>query len=119
MQNGKKMQTMDGNCQQRYASYAFTEVAGIYPITFWYRHMIVAAIEKLVGVPVKLVEMQSEAGANGAVCGLVSWSFNNYLYSFTRLLLKYLTGMQVFIRLRCTAELLAKFQALSIFGDHI
>ena len=48
----KKMKTMDGNTAAAYASYAFTEVAAIYPIT-----------------SSSVVEMQSEGGASGAVHG--------------------------------------------------
>ena len=71
----KKMQTMDGNQAAAHASYAFTEVAGIYPITpstpmAEYTDLWASQGKKnLFGVPVKLVEMQSEAGAAGTVHG--------------------------------------------------
>lgn len=72
---GKVMKTMDGNEAAAYASYAFTEVAAIYPITpsspmaehvdAWSAH----GKRNIFGMPVKLVEMQSEAGAISAVHG--------------------------------------------------
>ena len=71
----KIMKTMDGNEAAAYASYAFTEVAAIYPITpsspmaehvdAWAAH----GKKNIFGTPVKLVEMQSEAGAISAVHG--------------------------------------------------
>lgn len=70
----KVMKTMDGNEATAYASYAFTEVAGIYPITpsspmadftdIWASQ----GKKNLFGMPVKVVEMQSEGGATGTVC---------------------------------------------------
>ena len=71
----KKMQTMDGNEACAYASYAFTEVAAIYPIT---PSSPMAEVtdrwsaqgrKNIFGHPVKLVEMQSEAGAISVVHG--------------------------------------------------
>ena len=71
----KKMQTMDGNQAAAYASYAFTEVAGIYPITpsspmaEYTDEWASKGMKNIFGVPVKVVEMQSEAGAAGTVHG--------------------------------------------------
>ena len=71
----KIMKTMDGNEAAAYASYAFTEVAGIYPITpsspmADYTDLWAAQGKKnLFGMPVKVVEMQSEGGAAGTVHG--------------------------------------------------
>jgi len=71
----KKMQTMDGNQAAAYASYAFTEVAGIYPITpsspmaEYTDEWASRGVKNIFGVPVKLVEMQSEGGAAGTVHG--------------------------------------------------
>ena len=71
----KKMQTMDGNQAAAYASYAFTEVAGIYPITpsspmaEYTDEWAAKGMKNIFGVPVKLVEMQSEGGAAGTVHG--------------------------------------------------
>ena len=71
----KVMKTMDGNEAAAYASYAFTEVAGIFPITpsspmaektdDWAAN----GKKNLFGQTVKVVEMQSEAGASGTVHG--------------------------------------------------
>ena len=71
----KTMKTMDGNEAAAHASYAFTEVAAIYPITpstamaegvdEWAAH----GKKNIFGQEVKVVEMQSEAGAAGAVHG--------------------------------------------------
>ena len=70
-----KMKTMDGNEAAAYASYAFTEIAAIYPITpsspmadhvdTW----AASGMKNIFGQPVKLVEMQSEAGAVSAMHG--------------------------------------------------
>ena len=78
--------TMDGNEAAAYASYAFTEVATIYPITPsspMAEHVDVWAangMKNMFGHPVKLVEMQSEAGACGAMhgsleCGALTTSY--------------------------------------------
>ena len=85
----KIMKTMDGNEAAAYASYAFTEVAGIYPITpsspmadyvdIWASE----GKKNLFGMPVKVVEMQSEAGAAGT-WQPSSWSINYYIYSSSR-----------------------------------
>ena len=69
------MKTMDGNQAAAYASYAFTEVAGIYPITpsspmaEYVDEWASKGMKNIFGVPVKLVEMQSEGGAAGTVHG--------------------------------------------------
>ncbi|VTM13197.1 pyruvate:ferredoxin (flavodoxin) oxidoreductase [Raoultella terrigena] len=70
-----KMKTMDGNAAAAWISYAFTDVAAIYPITpstpmaenvdEW----AAQGKKNLFGQPVRLMEMQSEAGAAGAVHG--------------------------------------------------
>ena len=70
-----KKKTMDGNEAAAYASYAFTEVATIYPITPsspMAEHVDTWAangMKNIFGQPVRLVEMQSEAGACGAMQG--------------------------------------------------
>ena len=71
----RKMKSMDGNTAAAHVSYAFTEVAGIYPITpsspmadsvdQW----AAAGQKNIFGTTVKVVEMQSEAGAAGTVHG--------------------------------------------------
>ena len=90
----RKMKTMDGNTAAAHISYAFTEVAAIFPITPsspMAEHVdewVAQGRKNIFGQPVKVMEMQSEAGAAGAVHGsFTSWSFNNYLYSFTRFII--------------------------------
>jgi pyruvate-ferredoxin/flavodoxin oxidoreductase len=72
----RKMKTMDGNTAAAHVSYAFTEVAAIYPITpssnmaEVHRRVVCSRTQKyLFGQPVKVTEMQSEAGAAGTVHG--------------------------------------------------
>ncbi|MDD4836814.1 MAG: pyruvate:ferredoxin (flavodoxin) oxidoreductase, partial [Dethiosulfovibrio sp.] len=74
----KKWKSMDGNMAAAHVSYAFTEVAAIYPITpssnmaeyvdEWAAH----GRKNIFGKTVRLAEMQSEAGAAGAVHGSLS-----------------------------------------------
>ena len=72
---GRKMKTMDGNHAAAHASYAFTDVAAIYPITpsspmaDTVDQWSAAGQENIFGNQVKVVEMESEAGAAGAVHG--------------------------------------------------
>ena len=71
----KKMKTMDGNTAAAYISYAFTDVAAIYPITpsspmaEHVDEMAAHGAKNLFGEKVRVIEMQSEAGAAGAVHG--------------------------------------------------
>ena len=125
----KIMKTMDGNEAAAYASYAFTEVAGIYPITpsspmadfvdIW------ASEDKknLFGMPVKVIEMQSEAGAAGTVHGsLQAGALTTTFTAAQGLLLKIpnmykIAGQMLPGVIHVAARSLAA-QALSIFGDH-
>ena len=72
----KHMKTMDGNTAAAYISYAFTDVAAIYPITpsspmaEVVDEMAAKGKKNLFGQKVRVVEMQSEAGAAGTVHGL-------------------------------------------------
>ena len=74
----RKMKTMDGNQAAAHASYAYTEVAAIYPITpssVMPEHVDEWATEgrkNIFGQTVQVTEMQSEAGAAGAVHGSLS-----------------------------------------------
>jgi pyruvate-ferredoxin/flavodoxin oxidoreductase len=74
----KHMKTMDGNKAAAYVSYAFTEVAAIYPITpsstmaEYTDEWSAMGQKNIFGQPVNVVEMQSEAGAAGAVHGSLS-----------------------------------------------
>lgn len=89
-----KIDTIDGNKSAAYASYYFTEIATIFPITpsspmaeqvdEWSAH----GKKNIFGQKVKVIEMQSEAGAAGAMHGsLTSGAINNYLHSISRITL--------------------------------
>ena len=71
----RKFKTMDGNNAAAYVSYAFTEVAGIYPITpsspmaDYVDQWAAQGQKNIFGTTVKVIEMQSEAGAAGTVHG--------------------------------------------------
>ena len=126
---GKKMQTIDGNFAASYVAYAFSEVAAIYPITpsspmaeyadGW------AATGKLnmFGEKIVIAEMQSEAGAAGAVHGSLSAGALTTTYTASQGLLLMIPNMYKIAgeMLPCvfhvTARALAA-QSLSIFGDH-
>ena len=71
----RQKKTMDGNNAAAYVSYAFTEVAGIYPITpsspmaDYVDQWSAQGLKNIFGTTVKVAEMQSEAGASGTVHG--------------------------------------------------
>ncbi len=125
----KVMKTMDGNTAAAYVSYAFTDVAAIYPITPSSTMAEVvdewAAYGKknLFGQPVRLAEMQSEAGAAGAVHGSLAAGALTTTYTASQGLLLMIPNMY-----KMAGELLpAVFHvsartlathALCIFGDH-
>ena len=123
------MKTMDGNEAAAYASYAFTEVAGIYPITpsspmADYTDLWAAQGKKnLFGMPVKVVEMQSEGGAAGTVHGSLQVGALTTTYTASQgLLLKIpnmykIAGQLLPGVIHVSARSIAA-QALSIFGDH-
>ena len=125
----KIMKTMDGNEAAAYASYAFTEVAGIYPITpsspmADYTDLWAAQGKKnLFGMPVKVVEMQSEGGAAGTVHGSLQVGALTTTYTASQgLLLKIpnmykISGQLLPGVIHVSARSIAA-QALSIFGDH-
>ena len=85
----RKMKTMDGNNAAAYASYAFTDVAAIYPITpsstmaevtdEW----ATAGMKNIFGNEVKVVEMQSEGGASGGSRLAYSRCSYNHLHGVT------------------------------------
>ena len=74
----KKFQSMDGNTAAAHSAYAFTEVAAIYPITpsstmgEWIDEWASQGKKNIWGKEVKVAEMQSEAGAAGAVHGAIA-----------------------------------------------
>ena len=125
----KIMKTMDGNEAAAHAAYAFTEVAGIYPITpsspmADYTDMWAAQGKKnLFGMPVKVVEMQSEGGAAGTVHGSLQVGALTTTYTASQgLLLKIpnmykIAGQLLPGVIHVSARSIAA-QALSIFGDH-
>lgn len=125
----RKMKTMDGNMAAAYVSYAFTEVAGIYPITpsspmaEYTDEWSAAGKKNIFGNPVKIVEMQSEAGAAGTVHGSLQAGALTTTYTASQGLLLMIPNMY-----KISGELLPgvfhvsaralSAQALSIFGDH-
>ena len=125
----KTFRSMDGCEAAAYVSYAFTEVAGIYPITpstpmAEYTDLWASQGKKnIFGVPVKLVEMQSEGGAAGTVHGSLQAGALTTTYTASQgLLLKIpnmykISGELLPGVIHVSARSLAT-QALSIFGDH-
>lgn len=125
----RKYQAMDGTEACAYASYAFTEVAGIYPITpstpipEYVDGWAAKGKKNLFGMPVKVVEMQSEAGAAGTVHGSLQAGALTTTYTASQgLLLKLpnmykISGQMLPGVIHVTARSIAA-QALSIFGDH-
>ncbi|NLI91187.1 MAG: pyruvate:ferredoxin (flavodoxin) oxidoreductase [Peptococcaceae bacterium] len=125
----KKMATMDGNEAAALASYALTEVATIFPITpsspmaegvdEWSAHGKV----NIFGQPVKVVEMESEAGAAGAVHGSLASGALTTTYTASQGLLLMIPNMYKIAGellptvFHVSARALAT-HALSIFGDH-
>lgn len=125
----KITKTMDGNEAAAYASYAFTEVAGIYPITpsspmADYTDVWASMGKKnIFGMPVKVVEMQSEAGAAGSVHGSLQVGALTTTYTASQGLLLKIPNMYKIAgqHLPCVIHVAARSlaaQALSIFGDH-
>lgn len=125
----KVFQSMDGNQAAAYASYAFTEVAGIYPITPsspMAEHTDLWASQgkkNIFGMPVKVVEMQSEGGAAGTVHGSLQAGALTTTYTASQGLLLKVPNMYKIAGellpgvIHVSARSLAA-QALSIFGDH-
>lgn len=125
----KVMKTMDGNQAAAYASYAFTEVAAIYPITpstpmaegvdEWSAH----GKKNIFGQTVKVAEMQSEAGAAGSVHGSLAAGALTSTYTASQGLLLMIPNMYKIAGehlpgvFHVTARAIAA-HALSIFGDH-
>lgn len=126
---GKKMKTMDGNSAAAYVSYAFTDVAAIYPITpsspmaEIVDEMAAHGEKNIFGQEVKVVEMQSEAGAAGTVHGSLAAGALTTTYTASQGLLLMVPNMYKIAGellpgvFHVTARTLAT-HALSIFGDH-
>lgn len=125
----RKMKTMDGNAAAAYCAYAFTDVAAIYPITpssnmaenvdEWSSH----GQKNIFGQTVRVTEMQSEAGAAGAVHGSLAAGALTTTFTASQGLLLMIPNMY-----KIAGELLPGVfhvsaravagHALSIFGDH-
>ena len=125
----RKFKTMDGNTAAAHVSYAFTEVAGIYPITpsspmadnvdQW----AAAGRKNIFGDTVKVVEMQSEAGAAGTVHGSLAAGALTTTYTASQGLLLMIPNMYKIAGelLPCVFHVSARTvaaQSLNIFGDH-
>ena len=125
----RKMKTMDGNTAAAYISYAFTEVAAIFPITPsspMAEHVDEWAAQgkkNIFGQPVKVMEMQSEAGAAGAVHGSLQAGALTTTYTASQGLLLMIPNMYKIAGemlpavFHVSARALAT-SSLSIFGDH-
>ncbi len=125
----RQLKSMDGNNAAAHVSYAFTEVAGIYPITpsspmaDFVDQWAAAGRKNIFGTTVKVCEMQSEAGAAGAVHGSLATGALTTTYTASQGLLLMIPNMY-----KIAAEMLPSVfhvsartvstQALNIFGDH-
>ncbi len=125
----RKFKTMDGNNAAAYVSYAFTEVAGIYPITpsspmaDYVDQWAAQGQKNIFGTTVKVIEMQSEAGAAGTVHGSLAAGALTTTYTASQGLLLMIPNMY-----KIAGELMPSVfhvsartvaaQSLNIFGDH-
>ncbi len=125
----RKMKTMDGNNAAAHVSYAYTDVAAIYPIT---PSSVMAEVtdkwaadgrKNIFGTEVKVAEMQSEAGAAGTVHGSLAAGALTTTFTASQGLLLMIPNMYKIAGellpcvLNVSARALAS-HALSIFGDH-
>ena len=125
----RKMKSMDGNNAAAHVSYAFSEVACIYPITpsspmaDFVDQWSANGLKNIFGTQVKVVEMQSEAGAAGAVHGSLGAGALTSTYTASQGLLLMIPNMykiaaeQLPAVFHVSARTVAT-QALNIFGDH-
>ncbi len=125
----KKFKTMDGNCAAAHCAYAFTEVAAIYPITpsstmaEYVDQWSANGLKNIFDQEVEVVEMQSEAGAAGAVHGSLQAGALTTTFTASQGLLLMIPNMY-----KIAGELLPTVfhvsaraiaaHALNIFGDH-
>ncbi len=125
----RQMKTMDGNQAAAYASYAFTDVAAMYPITpssVMPEHTdewATQGMKNIFGQTVKITEMQSEAGASGAVHGSLAAGALTTTYTASQGLLLMIPNLYKIAgeRLPGVFDVSARAvasHALSIFGDH-
>ena len=125
----RKFKSMDGNEAAAYVSYAFTEVAGIYPITpsspmaDHVDQWAAQGMKNVFGTPVKVVEMESEAGAAGTVHGSLGAGALTTTYTASQGLLLMIPNMYKIAGeglpgvFHVSARTVAS-HALNIFGDH-
>ena len=125
----RKFKSMDGNNAAAYVSYAFTEVAGIYPITpsspmaDLVDQWSAAGQKNIFGTTVRVCEMQSEAGASGTVHGSLATGAMTTTYTASQGLLLMIPNMYKIAGelLPCVFHVSARTvaaQSLNIFGDH-
>ena len=125
----RKMKSMDGNNAAAHVSYAFSEVACIYPITpsspmaDFVDQWSANGLKNIFGTQVKVVEMQSEAGAAGAVHGSLGAGALTSTYTASQGLLLMIPNMYKIAaeQLPCVFHVSARTvatQSLNIFGDH-
>lgn len=125
----RKMKTMDGNTAAAHISYGFTEVAAIFPITpstpmgETVDEWAAKGKKNIFGEPVKVVEMQSEAGASGTLHGALQGGALSTSYTASQGLLLMLPNMYKIMGERLPAVIHVAARAiatssLSIFGDH-
>jgi pyruvate-ferredoxin/flavodoxin oxidoreductase len=129
MAKQKKYMTMDGNTAAAYTSYAFTEVAGIFPITpsspmaDYTDQWAQEGRKNIFGQTVNVIEMQSEGGASAVVHGSLATGVLTTTYTASQGLLLMIPNMYKIAGellpgvFHVTARTLAS-HALSIFGDH-
>ena len=125
----RKFKSMDGNEAAAWVSYAFTEVAGIYPITpsspmaDHVDQWAAKGLKNVFGTPVRVVEMESEAGASGTVHGSLGAGALTTTYTASQGLLLMIPNMYKIAGeglpgvFHVSARTVAS-HALNIFGDH-
>ena len=126
---GRSKQSMDGNTAAAHVAYAYTEVAGIYPITpsspmaDMVDQWSAAGQKNIFGSTVKVVEMESEAGAAGTVHGSLAAGALTTTFTASQGLLLMIPNMYKIAgeQLPCVFDVSARTvssHALNIFGDH-
>ncbi len=125
----RQFKSMDGNEAAAYVSYAYTDVAGIYPITpsspmaDHVDNWAAKGMKNIFGSSVRVIGMQSEAGAAGTVHGSLGTGALSTTYTASQGLLLMIPNMYKIAaeQLPCVFHVAARAvatQALSIFGDH-
>ena len=125
----RKLKSMDGNTAAAHVSYAFTEVAAIYPITpsspmaDYVDQWSAEGRKNVFGTTVKVAELESEAGAAGSVHGSLNAGALTTTYTASQGLLLMIPNMYKIAGelLPCVFHVSARAvasHALSIFGDH-